>query len=138
MPNTLESKVHKRIRKFGNVLTSDIAIVKMFGRCAYGTDHVIILDNEIITIQDKWESTSPCIRDISHFIRSTEYIVRESGKKLKYAIFASKLPMTSTGIEIITEENKKYGIEVYKSIHKCRSEKSLARSIKRFLSSVNV
>lgn len=133
MYNALEATVHDILSQFGDVITSDSNIVRKFGKCTYGTDHVIVLDKEIITIQDKWEVTTPCIRDINHFIQSTNNIVEASGKQLKYAIFASKLPMTRNGLDILEKENKNYSLNVYKDIHNSISVDALANDIKVFL-----
>ena len=104
----LEKKIDAELKKlniFDRVL-SEKEIVRQFGQTFYGIDHLIIINNMLITIQDKWETTSPDKQQISDFINVTEKMKDKMNFELLCALFVSKLKMTTNGNEKIESANK--------------------------------
>ena len=114
----LEEKISTDLKKLNifDTILNEKETVKLFGKTFYGIDHVVILQNKLITIQDKWENTTPDKQQISDFINVTEKIKSKLDKELLCAIFASKMKMTPNGKEKLEHENKKYTEDIYLSI----------------------
>ena len=93
----LENKVQNLLKKlFGNEITGDSSITKIYGNLCYGIDHVSISD-KIILIQDKWEEKKPSLSHIDHFIIACQHL---QSNKDKICIFISKKPITNIIISI--------------------------------------
>src|SRR5437868_6301424 len=113
-----ESKIYEMLCKLNlfNTILSEKEIVSKFGHNLYGIDHIAIRDNFIITLQEKWESSSPNIERIHQFINCSELIKEQISNKtiLLCAIFVSKIKMTNNGINIINKTgNSKYTEDIY-------------------------
>jgi superfamily II DNA or RNA helicase len=134
--NLLEQIIHNKINKFSSLCyVGDNQIVKKYGNNSFGIDHLLIFDEYIITIQDKWEITSPNIRDIRHFIGGTNYLSNELNKKILLGIFASKKSMTKRGKEIFREENDKHVSDVFFDLNNNESEDKLSDIVFDFIKS---
>jgi superfamily II DNA or RNA helicase len=115
----LEETLHRVLCRLGTCLTGDKPIVKKYGKLAYGIDHYLEIGDTFITIQDKWEQSTPKLAAIRHFILATDHIVRNSSKTLVLAIFASKCSMSEIGLNILKEENSKHSYDIFIAINHC-------------------
>lgn len=88
----LEILLDETLKKLNifDVVMREGQLIKNYGREFYGIDHCLIVDNYIITIQDKWEITSPSIAQIDQFISVTEQLVKLTGKQLLCALLCPK------------------------------------------------
>jgi superfamily II DNA or RNA helicase len=117
----LEDKINKLLYDlniFDNIFTEK-KIVKIYGKSMYGIDHLAIINNKIITIQDKWASSAPEISHIHKFINTSEEMIKKLGNntELLCGIFLSKIKMTKTGYDIMSEiGNSKYPSKKYYNI----------------------
>lgn len=100
-------------------------IRNLFGSEISGIDHLILCDNNIITIQDKWESSTPTIRDINHFIKCSDDIFKrkEYKKKSYHGLFVSKKPCGKDGLKSLTNAG-------FSNVYTDTSIKDLAELVK--------
>lgn len=139
--NLLENDVNNVLQNFKNIssliLYGDNEIVKKFGKLAYGIDHLLIIKKKsqslIITIQDKWESKSPDLKAIRHFINATEYINRETSYELFLSLFVSKKQMTKIGKDILKYANLNYPNDIYYDISENETTTKLANKVYEFI-----
>lgn len=130
----LESTMHEHLCKFfDDCLVSDGPIVKRFGKSAFGTDHFVRKGNYVVLIQDKWESTAPSIRDINHFIRSSQYISSKISQNVILCLFVSKIQMSTAGQTLLNEVNQEYSESKYFSITCSESINVLVNNVMQFL-----
>ena len=133
-PLDLEKKIHSLFLPISDeCLIGDNSIVKLFGNNAYGTDHFIKIGKYIITIQDKWEKTSPKLHAINHFIQSVNYITKQVSQELLLSLFVSKEKMTSRGQEILDNENEKYSSNIFVSLNNSNSMDDLAKNVYEYV-----
>jgi hypothetical protein len=94
----LEKQIHDKLSQYKELTCyRENEIKQMYN--LYGVDHLIIYNNIIICIQDKWECKTPSVRDINHFIQTAITIQTKYNNSILYGIFASKKPCSKTGLE---------------------------------------
>jgi hypothetical protein len=101
-----EDKIHDKLKcKFYADIFREKEIVQIYGTEYYGIDHLIYIDNYMITIQDKWEISSPDISQISQFISVTDKLQKCTGRNLLCALFVTKIKMTRNGCAFLENAN---------------------------------
>lgn len=95
----------KSIRMFDDVL-HERCLKRLWGWCAAGVDHFIIIGDYAIPIQTKWRNTRR--REnifVDKFLNSLEYTISKSGKKLLFGLWVSKLEPFTDNMERLAERN---------------------------------
>lgn len=103
----LEVSLDNELKKnFNAKIYRENDIKNNYGKIISACDHLIIIDKYFITIQDKWESSSPELNDIKGFIHDTEQLkTKLQDYKLIAGIFISKINMSENGYEIIAKHD---------------------------------
>lgn len=110
----LEKCIHdKLIELFGNCVTTDSNIKKLYGNLASGIDHLFVYNNNIIVIQDKYEICNVSHDAISNLIRATNYLMENQDKKIILSLFVSRINIKKGGKIIIDEANKEHPINIF-------------------------
>lgn len=110
-----EDIIHNLISQCEFIVLREKEITNKYGKIVYGIDHLILTNQFIITIQDKWKNTKPTLQDVNHFIKATER-VGEIEKKCYLGIYLSKLPITSYANTAFNFDNS-YSSNKFYSIH---------------------
>lgn len=100
-----ELKVLKTVNVFDDVL-HEKCLKKQWGWCAAGVDHFIVIGDYAIPIQTKWRNTRR--REnvfVDKFLRSLEYVMSQSGKKMLFGLWVSKLEPFTDNIEKLANNN---------------------------------
>jgi superfamily II DNA or RNA helicase len=115
----LEQKVHESIQTISQKIKifRETDITRIYGKIANGIDHLILINDKMICIQDKWEKRKPCIRDINHFTSAVDMICNKIDKELLLVLFISKKKFTKTGNNIFVENNKNIPSDIYVNIY---------------------
>ncbi len=69
-----ENNVHKQLKKTKYPVYNELEVMNMFGNHITGIDHMIILDNMCICIQDKYCKVPINITNTSHFTQTVNII----------------------------------------------------------------
>lgn len=114
----LEDKIDDQLKKLNvfNKVYRENEYVTKYGKEYLGIDHVLYIDDYYITLQDKWESTSPHIARIDQFISATNIIKKRTKRDLLCALFISKIKMTQNGLTKLDNENSKYTDDRYYAV----------------------
>ncbi len=111
-----EEKVHSLL---SNIRTTELLrekdIRRKYGSHISAIDHMLILDNFCICIQDKWLKTTISNKDYNHFIvclYDINQILQLNNKKI-IGIYLSKLPLSREALVRYNEENNKQIIKLY-------------------------
>lgn len=102
-----EREVENLIKKSNCKVINESEITRIYGKLAFGTDHILYGYNKIIFFQHKWRTVKPGLVDANHFINSINYISENYKDKLILGLFVTKTIPTLTMIERFNEENKK-------------------------------
>lgn len=105
-----ENRVHFLLETTNNKILRENDIRNKYGKNITGIDHLIILSNFLICIQDKLEKKPVCVKDIHHFIHCTNDIRKIEDKKC-IGIFLSKMELSGPSKEAFEnekKENRKY------------------------------
>ena len=138
MSNLLFQKNHNKLKdKFQADIFREKEITNKYGGNFNGVDHLIYIDEYMITIQDKWESTSPDISHIHKFIGVTNELKKRTGRKLLCALFVSKIKMTRNGNDILKDANNKYTNNRYYSISGIDMDKTINKVISHLENEMN-
>ena len=105
----LENNIHSLISRTKCKIFNENEIVRMFGITCYGIDHLIETNDFDIFIQDKWTNTKPSLQMIRYFIGTVQTINLVKNKPC-YAIYLSKLPISSNALKAFFDENIKQSI----------------------------
>jgi hypothetical protein len=95
----------KSVRVFDDVL-HEKCLKRLWGWCAAGVDHFIIIGDYAIPIQTKWRNTRR--REnifVDKFLHSLDYTISRSGKKLLFGLWVSKLEPFTDNMERLAEKN---------------------------------
>lgn len=120
----LEEILHKKILEIGQFKehyrgqhkdrqSGTKLIEEHFGKEIKAVDHLFELENHIITVQDKWELTSPSMGKVKNFIKDSQDLAKRMGKKLAFAIYASQEPMVGNALEAFMKSNESYSNDVF-------------------------
>lgn len=136
----LELCLHnKLIELFGNCLSTDSNIKKLYGTLATGIDHLIVIDNSILVLQDKYEISDVSHDAISNLIRATNYLMENQDKKIILSLFVSRINIKKGGKLIIEEANKIHPNDIFhcvslgKSPNECDTIELLADLTIKFI-----
>lgn len=110
-----EDTIHNLILQCEYKVLREKEIINKYGKIVKGIDHLILTEQFVITIQDKWRNSKPTLNDVNHFIKATERI-GEIEKKSYLGIYLSKLPLTSFADKAFDFDNKCQSNKFY-SIH---------------------
>jgi hypothetical protein len=111
-----EERVHSLL---SNIRTTQILrekdIRKTYGSHISAIDHMFILDNYCICIQDKWQKTTISNKDYNHFIVCLYDINQRliSTNKKIIGIYLSKFPLSKEALVRYNEENDKQFIKLF-------------------------
>jgi len=133
----LEKLIHDEFKDFCRVISDDCNIKKEFSDgSVIGVDHYIEFDKYFITIQDKWENKTPCIRDINHFISATKNIEtivkKKSGRIFLFGIFASKNDFSKNGKDILKSSNN-FASDKFYNIYDNSNIENLTSKVREFI-----
>lgn len=105
-----EDKIHDKFKKLNifDKIYRESDIIRKYGKNFNGVDHLLFIDDYIISLQDKWESKSPNIARIDQFISVTDKLENNIGRKLLCGLFVSKIKMTAIGKSKLKDANDKY------------------------------
>ena len=95
----LEKQIHERLAKHNIKCYRENDIKQIYN--LHGVDHLIIHNDNIICIQDKWEAKTPKLKDINHFIQTAITIHTNHNKCKLFGLFISKKPCSSGGIDAL-------------------------------------
>ena len=101
-----ENLVHDLISKTKYPVLREKEIINIFGILSFGIDHLIILPEYNICIQDKWRDSKIQLSNINHFIKSCDKISEAENKKC-IGIYLTKLGISKGGLEALEYENIK-------------------------------
>lgn len=107
----------------------ETTIKKKYGSNYDGVDHLLYIDDYMITVQDKWQITSPHIAQIDQFISITNKIKNKIGRELLCALFVSKITMTQNGKVKLDDENEKYTDDKYFAISSIDMDTAVKKTI---------
>jgi len=104
----------QKMNTFDQII-NETKITSTYGSEYVGVDCLAIKNDYIITIQNKWEKTSPKIERVIQFVNISEKLKELTGRQLLCALFVSKCKMTRNGIKTIKNANNdgKYSFDVY-------------------------
>ncbi len=120
----LENRITTRFAVHDNIeIIEETTLCQAYGDCCFGIDHFIRFGSKQVHIQEKWESHSPRLRDIRHFIvASNSLAAKLHAMEPPLRIYLSRRPVIApeslfalqasgsetlsnyTDIEIATEE----------------------------------
>lgn len=128
-----ENYIHNIITSCkNNIVMNEREIVQKYGKLAYAIDHLIIHNNFIIAIQDKWKKGKQSLHDAVYFNSSIDIIISKENKKV-IGIYLSKNGITSGAIECFKLNiEKSNGMKKYHSIN-ADSFDIIERSLKKLL-----
>ena len=99
----LETMIHNKLCKYNIKCYRENEIKEIYN--LNGVDHLIIHNNNIICLQDKWENKTPTIRDINHFIQTSNTILQNHNNMKLFGIFVSKKQCSPLGLDALKRCN---------------------------------
>jgi hypothetical protein len=130
-----EKNVHDYLKSTNCNLLSEREVRNKYGSNVSGIDHLIVSDNYIICIQDKYMKSKPCVSQINHFIYCV-FEVSYIEKKNCIGIYLSNLPPTKEAQMSFESMNSKYENIYFKSIN--NSIDKLINNLLDYLHSINI
>jgi hypothetical protein len=104
----LEYKLYNELSSlkiFDDIIVEDI-LIKQWGWMASGVDQLLIIGDYAIAIQTKWKCTRR--REdlfIKNFLKSLDYTIEKSGKKLLFGLWVSRIEPFADNIEKLSSKN---------------------------------
>lgn len=109
--HSLEEDIHYKISYlFDDVFSTDNVIKKRFGKDVSGIDHICLIGDNFISIQDK--SGHYDISDVGHFINATKNMISK-GYNLIHAYFVCHNMNSPTILDIIDKANEDTSYDKY-------------------------
>ena len=130
-----EDTVHEKLVQsnyFDEVLREK-EIIKRYSRSITTCDHAVFFDKYIITIQDKWEESTPIGNLVKSFIKDSRRLAIKSKKQLLYGLYVSKKPFTLNANDVIKTENDDEDEYIFYNITNSTSIDALSDDVVKFI-----
>ena len=101
-----EKNIYDCLELTRNIVYMENYITETFGKNSSSINYMLSTPNFNICFHNKWISVKPSLTSINHFIQSVNNISRISNKKC-YGIFISNMPLTSTCLLALKNENER-------------------------------
>jgi len=130
-----ENNVHKQLKKIKYPVYTEQEIINMYGNHITAIDHMIVLDNFIVCIQDKYSKDPITIDKTNHFMQTVNTVSQIINKPC-IGIYLSKSKLTGPSNNAFNNNNQ-INMNQFIEING-NTEKELINNLMEYLYSIQI